>query len=254
MSARINIKGLDKLSARLSDMARRQIPFAASKAINDVANDVRTAVQAEMQKVFDRPTPYVIRSVQVRLSNKRELVAKVAMVIPGHAVGDNAPSSVRPQVGGGSRKIKGSEAHLIAAGILPPGKYLMPATGAKRDMFGNVPPSEYVRILSDLQAFQEGSFRRSAKMNKTVQSSLARQRLYYVKVANGIKIGIFKRVCSLGNSRKWSTVRDVPVFWFASKPSYTKRLYFHEVARAAAVAQIQRRFNAAWQYALASAR
>jgi len=251
---RVQINGLDSLSSRLHDLARNQLPFALSKTLNAVANDIKLSEKKEMERVFDRPTPYMLNSIQIKPSSKRNLVARIAMIMPGRDIGTNAPSAARAQVVGGSRRIKGTEAHLIAAGILPANKYLMPARGAKRDMYGNVPASEYVRILSDLQAFQETSFKRSAKMNKSMQSSLRRARQYYVKEANGIKIGIYKRIGSLGSGNKWSTVRDIPIFWFGSKPSYTKRLYFHEIARETAIRQFKSRFGEAFQYALKTAR
>ena len=48
----------DKLQARIDEMARQQFPFAASKAINATTTLAVAAMKQEMQRVFDRPTPW----------------------------------------------------------------------------------------------------------------------------------------------------------------------------------------------------
>ncbi|MBI0325557.1 hypothetical protein [Burkholderia plantarii] len=45
--------------SQVEDHVRRQLPFAASVALNKTANVAKQALVAEMRDVFDRPTPYV---------------------------------------------------------------------------------------------------------------------------------------------------------------------------------------------------
>ena len=222
----IKITGLNETLAQFGKY-KDQLPYAVSLAINKTAQAVKKAEQAEMVSKFENPTPYIMRSVQTTWASRAELVSTIALVIPGSQVGAHAPTAVRAEVAGGERKIKGAEAHLRAAGILPPDKYLAPARAAQRDNYGNIPGYVWVQILSDCQAFQEQGYH----MNRTVRSGLSRQRQYYVRTVRGVNIGIYKRTGSLGSGNRFSTVTDTPVVNFVSKPHYKQRFDFYGVAR-----------------------
>ena len=226
----IKITGLNETLASFGKI-KDQLPYAVSLAVNRTAQSVKAAEQSEMGKVFDRPTPYIMRSIAIDRARKDKLYAVIGLAIPGHGIGANAPAALRPEVAGGERKIKGAEAHLRAAGILPADKFLAPARSAELDMYGNIPGYMYVKILSDCMAFQEGSFARPTRMNRSAQSSLSKTRQYYVRTINGINIGIYKRIGSLGSGRKWSTVSDIPILNFVSRPHYKQRFDFHAVAK-----------------------
>ena len=45
---------------------KKQIPFAASLAINRTAQSVKRRLVDEMVNVFDRPTPYTLDSVYIK--------------------------------------------------------------------------------------------------------------------------------------------------------------------------------------------
>ena len=62
-----------RMFKHLTDVERKQIPFAASQAINDVAFQSRTALQTNAKKQLDRPTPFTLRGFMVRTANKRNL-------------------------------------------------------------------------------------------------------------------------------------------------------------------------------------
>jgi hypothetical protein len=47
----------------LAKIEKAEAKAAYAKAINDTAFEVRRKMQAEMAAVFDRPTPYILRSV-----------------------------------------------------------------------------------------------------------------------------------------------------------------------------------------------
>lgn len=59
---------ITKAVAALDNLAKTQVPFAASKALNEAAQKVVEAEQREMRDVFDRPKPYTLNSLRVRLS------------------------------------------------------------------------------------------------------------------------------------------------------------------------------------------
>jgi hypothetical protein len=68
---------VDKVAKKLRKDLQRQIPFATSRAINDVAFDARKAESAATKRYFDRPTPWIQKGFRVKKSNKRNLMAKL---------------------------------------------------------------------------------------------------------------------------------------------------------------------------------
>jgi hypothetical protein len=68
---------LKPLRAMLIGAQQDQVPFAASKALNDTAFQVRAALQDQMTKDFDQVTAFTRAAVQVRKASKRNLVAEV---------------------------------------------------------------------------------------------------------------------------------------------------------------------------------
>ena len=74
ISVKSDVKQLTKSLTRIQ---RKQIPFATSKALNNVAFDVRRSLQDGLETHLDRPTPYTKRGVQVEKSTKKKLIAEV---------------------------------------------------------------------------------------------------------------------------------------------------------------------------------
>lgn len=74
----ISIKSdLKRVSKTLSRVQRKQIPFAASNALNDTAFDVQRTEKQEAPRRLDRPTRFTISGFRVRKSSKRTLHARV---------------------------------------------------------------------------------------------------------------------------------------------------------------------------------
>lgn len=74
MSLESNIRAVER---DLSDAARRQVPFATSLALNEMAEAVRDHETARLEKVLDRPTPFTRKAYAMRRSTKRRLEARV---------------------------------------------------------------------------------------------------------------------------------------------------------------------------------
>lgn len=66
---------LDKVVAALSVFDDKQLPFAASKALNDTANDARDSVRASMPSHFTIRRDWVIKGIQVVPATKSNLSA-----------------------------------------------------------------------------------------------------------------------------------------------------------------------------------
>jgi len=66
-----------KTIKRLNNIERKQIPFAASQAINDVSEKATGQLRRGAEQHLDRPTPFTLRGFRVQRSNKHNLRAFV---------------------------------------------------------------------------------------------------------------------------------------------------------------------------------
>ena len=90
----------------------KQLRFATAAALNNVAFTARTDVQAEMRKVFDRPTPYILSALRVtKKADKTDLSATLEPQSQG-GKGVDPANILRPEVAGGARKLKRAEVSL----------------------------------------------------------------------------------------------------------------------------------------------
>ena len=108
ISVKSDVKQLTKSLTRIQ---RKQIPFATSKALNNVAFDVRKALQDGLETHLDRPTPYTKRGVQVEKSTKKKLIAEVGFRSKTFGKGQGSVTQaeyMERQIKGGLRMPKGS--------------------------------------------------------------------------------------------------------------------------------------------------
>ncbi|NID15395.1 hypothetical protein [Luteibacter yeojuensis] len=76
ISLRSNLKQVTK---QLSALAYKQVDFAASQAINDLARQVAAAEKENIKATFEKPKPFTVNAVGVRGATKRTLTATVFM-------------------------------------------------------------------------------------------------------------------------------------------------------------------------------
>lgn len=131
----------DAAERMLSDLGRKQLPFATALALNDTAGDVKLAEEAEIERTFDRPTPFTKRALYLRRASKNRLVARVG-------VRRIQAEYLRLQVTGGTRR--------------PAGQALIVPVGARLNKYGNLPKG----ALSRLKA-RKGVFVASRRKAKT---------------------------------------------------------------------------------------
>ncbi|CAL8474567.1 hypothetical protein [Caballeronia sp. S22] len=74
LKVKVDTKSIDR---NLTDLVRRQIPFAKAQAINAVAERVRAGEQANFKETFRAPSPFTVNSVAVRKATKSNPVATV---------------------------------------------------------------------------------------------------------------------------------------------------------------------------------
>lgn len=140
------------------DKLRTAAPRAIVRALTATANAAVSEVQAEMRKVFDRPTPFTLRAVRRVPASEQTLESRVFLVEDTN-YGSGGRNFLYPQIEGGTRRQKGFERALQRIGVLPAGWFVIPGRDAKLDAFGNWQRGEIIRLLSYFQAFGEQGFR-----------------------------------------------------------------------------------------------
>lgn len=233
----------------LTDVQRRQIPFATSVALNNTAKDVQESL-ADETRVFDRPKSLTRKGTFLKRSDKRDLTAIVGL--KSRATGGPVDEYLDAQVKGGSRAMKRSEILLQRAGILPSGYQTRPGSGARMDAYGNMSRGQIVQILSYFKTFggietsgrNRNNKTQSAKLNRSTRRRAAIEYFIVPEGMPGLATGVWQR--------KGRNV--APILIFIRPPSYRKRYDFYSVAMQTARSRIDRHFDDALRRALETAR
>src|SRR5437899_2045972 len=110
----IQVEGLEAVARQLRNLPK-QLAYATSQAVNETAFVARTDLQTEMQRVFDRPTPWIRRSIWVSTASPSRLELQIYPRDMGGKSVD--PSDVlMSEVFGGARKYKRAERALQRIG------------------------------------------------------------------------------------------------------------------------------------------
>lgn len=135
--------------ARDLRIEREDLPKRVASALTWTAIAVRDKLKDEMRRVFDRPTPFTLRSFYVKSARANDLTARVWLKEPSLLRPEHY---LEPQIFGGARPLKPFERRLRAIGVLTPGWYAVPGQAARLDRFGNMNRGQLVQILSQLKA------------------------------------------------------------------------------------------------------
>lgn len=244
LSVKSNVAELVRdLQIEREDIAKR-----TATALTWTAQQVRNGLRPEMQRVFDRPTPFTLNSFFVQPASASPNAAmytspRGATMTPLYLraivwlKGMSALSDdhyLEPQIFGGSRKLKPFEARMRRSGLLPEGMAVVPGERAKLDRFGNISRGQLVQILSQLRTFTEGGF--DAHPTKSKRSKRNRRRagdFFVGRPGNGRgPLGVWQRV---GQGAR-------PVLIFVRMPRYSERLRFFEVAESIAAREFPIQF------------
>lgn len=159
MAMVINVRhDIKKLTEHLTWLQKEQIPYATALAINESLKKAAPAVKAEMQQVFDRPTPWTLNSYRIlKYAQKRAPTGVVGFKDMENIGGRGTPAGkyLQPQMAGGPRPAKGLELLLRARGILGNNEFLVPSKFMKLDQYGNVSRGTVQKILANLQATRD---------------------------------------------------------------------------------------------------
>jgi hypothetical protein len=246
---------------RAMGVAESQVKYAASRAINAVAEKGQKAVQAEMRKVFDRPTEWVVNSLRLKRSSKAQTKLEAEVAFKDRNSAESSRTMVEPHVVGGSRRFKAMEARLRGIGMLPAGWFVVPGAAAKLDANGNMSRGQISQVLNVLGSYTEAGFN---KANINTVRRLAKGGLkssqygqfgftYWVNPVGGKRSGrllpgVYQRVqTGFGSSLK-------PVMVFVKSTSYKKRLDFYGIVQRTADASLSTEFTNAFNEAMRTAR
>lgn len=248
MKLNAQLIGLEKLQKQLQALSGPQVRAAHAKALNDGAYQVRRAMQADLAQVFDRPTPFILKSVQVKQATSEHLVATIEPTYYG-AKGNDPQQILRAQEDGGTRRDKRSEIALRRAGILPAGyQTAIPSQPYpdSDDGRGNVRGPFLVKLISYFQAFGEQGYR--GNMTDKRKTGLAKRGT----TAGGYaSIGGVVFFASFGTLRGGPSAHLAPGIWaktgthgsnvrpvlmFVKTPTYTPRIDAKRIAKNADLA------------------
>lgn len=232
-----------QLQAAIARTRNEQIPKVQEIALNWTATEIKNALVAEMAQVFDRPTPFTLNSLFIDPARRGRLEAHVYFK-DFAPKGTAAGQYLKPQIEGGTRNLKRMEFQLRTAGLLPSGKFAVPAKEAPLDQYGNVERGFIVRMLSDLRAFGQSGYRANRKVGRRKGA----------KATNAFFVGgptsPDPQARHLAPGIYWRLPNRVlvMVFVFTNSPGYRKRFNFYEVGQRVALEQYPIRYARAWQY------
>ncbi len=139
MTASVKIKiNMKRVTRFMSDVQRKQIPFATALAITNTLHIARKDVGKQLEKDIDRPVPWTKRGFRVDGAKKTTLTGRL-FIMPSQA------RYMHYQIEGGVRKPKGQ------ALALPPAKHR--SGDVRRNKYGNIPKTQQARAQISKGAF-----------------------------------------------------------------------------------------------------
>lgn len=203
------------------DLRREQdrIVRTARRAVYELAHRGKEGVQAEMRRVFDRPTPWVLGGVQVAPEGDG---AEVAWKPGGSSKTIPAEKILRAQIEGGARRLKRFEKLLR----LPANRIAVPGKWAELDAHGNLKAAQLVKIISDLRLFGEVGFtaNRASRASRGVRR---REQYFMIPVGSNheqLWPGVYRNAREVGGA-------PLLVIAFVRAASYRPRFAPAEVVR-----------------------
>ncbi|MFN4114956.1 MAG: hypothetical protein ACK4F7_00460 [Inhella sp.] len=251
---RIDVTGLDELLKTMG-RADKQVRFAASRTLNQLAQLVIKDIRAEMQDSFDRPTPWTLRGFrQYGLATRDRLETTVDFKYTGNRTPEQ--HLLVPQVYGGERRLKRFEYALRSAGVLPGGYFIVRGQGAAMDAYGNISRGQVQQILS---WFRGAELTAGRTANSTAATRARKMR--GTKSRFGFRYFVGRPGDGRGPLGVYQVVRIapgvtemLPVLIFVRSTNYQRRLDLQAAAEYSVRRNLDATFQAALRQALATAR
>lgn len=227
---------------RMDALVAKQMPFAVAKALTDTAKDAQAEGVAEMRRVFDRPTPYALKSLFIRPATKQRLHARVYVKDDTLGGFTSSAEQLGHQFEGGARKGKRLEGLLLNAGLLSRGEYVVPGEGARFDSYGNISRGQVQQILSQLKVGNDPNAYKST--SKRSKRAVARAGAMFWSPGGALPRGVWMR----------RGAGVLPILIVVRTPRYRQRIDLEAITRRTVERKLQANFDRALRTALASAR
>jgi hypothetical protein len=180
----INDTEVRKMIAALPKSAGR----AAEIALDKTAREIRNEIKDEMRRVFDRPVPYTINSLQITPTRGHNMEASVWFKDP-ERMGQHY---LVPQVEGGPRQLKGLERAIAAKSGVK--MELVPGSGARMDQYGNVARGQIMQIMSVLKVSEQWAGHDSNVTKRSASRGKERDYVFIPRKRGRLLPGIYQRV------------------------------------------------------------
>ncbi len=259
----IDTSGILRIKAELEGKGK-QVRFATLRALNAGAYAAAQATKAEMRRVFDKPTPWVLGSVRYKKATKEKLEAQVDFDFWGNKQGVTVAQVLRAEIYGGPRRLKRFEVALQRRGILPAGMAAIPTKRAPRDQYGNVSTGLITQMLSFFDAFGEQGYRANMgakgreKRWKTTKKRIGFEFFALQQQQGKLFPGIYMRKnYGAADAARVSHLQSggaYALFFFVPIPKYKRLLDFYGVAEKAALKEYNAQFPVMLEQAMRTAR
>lgn len=264
----VKVEGLQATLANINGMSK-QVRYAASRALNDVAKRVVEEERKEVSRVFDRPTPRTLNAVKVFSGAKRDALEVVIGIDDGMGrktfsargkKGTVTPSKyLLAQIIGGQRAPKRFEKALMAVGAMDRGDSAIFAKRSEAlDAYGNISGAKLNQIITYFRKTKVDGY--GGKMSGTRKEKMRKGELKGMRwgmayfrggAAAGLPDGIWERHYPNGTAGK-SFIR--PILIYVRGTSYRSVFHFRPIAERIVAKEWGRTFNFALDAAIRSAK
>ena len=212
---KIELDGFDEVVKDLNKLEKKHLPTALKDGINITAQDVKKAEIKKMKRVFDKPTRFTLNSIYIIPARKGFYFAFVG-------VKGDQDSYLSPQIYGGRRRLKRSEASLQRRHKMTKGLHIVPGRAIKLNKFGNITRGKMTQIMSVVGGHYDKSqntTERSKKRNRALPNLFVANR--WNRRTRHLQPGIYQRV---GRQIKLILI-------YAKESKYVVRFKFFDVAQ-----------------------
>lgn len=218
ISIRQHAGKLERALLRVSSELREE---ATKRVIGRTAALVRQEVIKELPTVFDRPTPWTLKSIRFQATDEEATI----YVSDDTAKGIAAQKFLRAEIMGGERNDKRSEKALQARGLLPSGDQVVPGNSQLLDQYGNLRAGLVTQALSGVGAMREAGYTANAtarSRDRWTKRGLAHKRTgtpFFIGRSKSSGVEAIYQI--MGRHKIRAVMRFIP------KPHYARKFDLH---------------------------
>lgn len=235
----IRMDNLGPVRAVLDRLSGPQAKEAYAAALNDVGFEARRGMQKDFDRVFDRVTPYILKSSFVEKATPERLKVRIAPENQRMNSGVDPQKILQAQEFGGRRADKRSEIALRRAGILPNGYITAipsrPFPGSD-DGRGNLRGPFLVQLIGYFGASPEQGYRANLtdRRKRSIHRGTARTagRRYFIAYGRMRDGRGAHLAAGIWAAQGTGGVDIQPVLMFVRQGSYTPRTSMERIANA----------------------